>query len=85
MGVIKPERRFLLFQMFNHTRQNDVLQDIGVIAGVIGVTVIHGVLCRLTAQNRKGLADAAFSAGNDARNLEILRGKRFDMRAGLKS
>ena len=42
MGVEQEEGFVLLLQVLDHERQKAMLHDVGEIAGVIGVTVVHG-------------------------------------------
>ncbi len=48
MGIDDAEGLIFPFQIFDKARQDDVLDDIREISGVIGVTIIHGPLvsCR---------------------------------------
>ena len=45
MRIEEPEGRRFFPQMRYHARQDRVLDDLGKISGVIGVTIIHGRKC----------------------------------------
>ena len=48
MGVDDAERGRLVAQMHEDARQHRVLDDVGEIAGVKGVAIVHGSLMRRT-------------------------------------
>lgn len=52
MGIEDAERRRLLAQMREDQHEHDVLHDVGEIAGMEGVAVVHG-------RSRMGRIDAA--------------------------
>ncbi len=45
MGVDHAERRGLFAQVQQHAAEHGVLDDVGEVAGVIGVTVVHRARC----------------------------------------
>ncbi len=53
MGVDDAKGLILAFQILDEARQDDVLDDIRKISGVIGVTIIHGCACFMSASFRQ--------------------------------
>ncbi len=59
MAVQHEKCRILAFQRIQAVQQSDVLGDVGKIACVIDVAVIHAALCRLKPSARQSLPCAA--------------------------
>ena len=57
MGVDETERRLLTHEIGEETRQEGVLEDVGEIAGVEGVAVVHDVTLLPLAGEGVGEAD----------------------------